>query len=414
MTYKEYIEKYVGEDVFCNIKDYSFNYNQPINTFDDEVSIKGIMVELKNITNILGFKKEYSVESTHPELLKVWSKSNIKKPSEVFYLSPESIVINDGEEMVVSIGKYIESLFSKEEVLFLSVEKFEEAAVVFEKSKTVLVEKYKRMREYFNLKKDNEEKKLPLSKKDWEKYFSQIQILSTVTKYMEKIHQNMILSILEVGYRVEDNFFDINIMEEKLTKKDELLSLLNTIGDPRVKYLVYGIYLGLGKDNLAPLRYLKFKDIDEINMIAISETEKGKEIFYIDEDFLAIAEECYELDKYLSINSSSGQRRVYHYNMNSEYILKTKRSRLTEDGLKQISYNTASVLLRQTQELLGIDEKFKVFNLELSRCLNQMKEIHDKKDVAWDENTVETYRSMLGVSQQSDVILEGYRLLYGE
>lgn len=345
--------------------------------------------------------KKTSFESKFPELKKYWSKQNDVKMNEVapssnkFYKFECPICGEIFEKRISKIvnTKFIDKHMEEHEDKKIANEYNILNADLFNKiiddKKVDDIHKYHLKTRYLHLFKylrDNN--KLTKKKDNYIASFTISDILEYTNIYAsEKKYSTMMtfVNTLEyifelLGYKVTFRSLkvkDLKVSDYEYLKKEELVNLCYELMNYQDKFILYAIFCGILGKNAEDLRCIKKNDLDfENNTIKLKDR-----IIRMDETLKRYAKGTFKQRNYaqfLDEDSKNSTNLYYDFNMESEYLIKTKPSTTNDNGTNAMPYSTLvrrfSILNKAINKMYVTDEvKLSINSVYYSGFMHQMK-----------------------------------------
>ncbi|EOU2097122.1 hypothetical protein C0L75_03115 [Clostridium perfringens] len=138
-------------------------------------------------------------------------------------------------------------------------------------------------------------------------------------------------------------------MKKDIINKDELLKKLNNVVNDQDKFIAMAIFYGILGTDAKDLINLKVSDIDfEKNIIRI-----GNRTIIMEDDFKKIIQAAINQKFYLVNSDNDHCLNDYEFNENSEYVIKVKPMKNTQNGLGKISTKGLKKRLETVSESIG-------------------------------------------------------------
>lgn len=129
--------------------------------------------------------------------------------------------------------------------------------------------------------------------------------------------------------------------------KDELMEIIREIVNAQDKFIVMALFNGISGEDMVEIRELKVSDVDFENNTITLPNRKIK----MDAQFMEITKEAIAQRTYLNKSSDSiYATEKFDFNMDSEYILKSKPNSKNNFGNREMAYQA----LRTRVKRLGL------------------------------------------------------------
>lgn len=179
---------------------------------------------------------------------------------------------------------------------------------------------------------------------------------------------NVIAKYNNIENIITNKDIKLEIKNKEYITKEELLGALEEIQNPQDRFILYGLYCNIQGKDFINLRNLKIKDIDLNNRTlnlpdgTVYKYDNVLEKIILD----TIEEEYYYVNEH--INNVIPEIKL---NKNSEYLIRTRPSKISDGGLKPLSRIGIHKKQKKIFDFLGLDLLAK--DLFSSNLLEQMR-----------------------------------------
>lgn len=240
---------------------------------------------------------------------------------------------------------------------------------------------------------------------------------SRVTLYSNIKCLNMILKDRDICIKLNSSDYieKLNFSENKYFNKREIQQLCNVFSNAQDKFIVYALWNGIMGKDYTDLVNLKVTDIvkDEIGT-PLYINVSGRKV-KCDEFMQEIVQDVLEDDIYYQYTETVD--RSYELNMDSEYIIKVKRTKKTNDGLSHMNKSGVQSRLEMLSNIFDEDNlniKFTGKSLVRSGIMYIMFEKHISENITWTANEIKKWFKSEGLKGDVSEIHRIYHKKYDE
>lgn len=200
---------------------------------------------------------------------------------------------------------------------------------------------------------------------------------------------------------------DYDIKEKTQTKGiyslDEVEYAINNLINPIDKFIVLAIYNGITGNRYSELLNLKRTDIDLKN----STICVGGKTIVMDKLFKKITIDALNQTEYAYL-TTNGDIKYYEFNLNSEYVLRTKPLKRNRNGLEPIGFEGFKTRFKNIVK--SIDLETTVSTLEKSGYIHKLREIKEN----WTAEEMRGFIKDNKINVDCTNLLRLYNNFYGE
>ena len=166
-------------------------------------------------------------------------------------------------------------------------------------------------------------------------------------------------------------------------KESELIEVVKKrVKNPQDRFLILALFYGVNTNKIDDITKIKISDVDfESNVIHYAGTTMP-----MNEEFRRITKEAIEQTTYETIFIAGTENDTYKLNMDSEYIIKTKPMKISNDGLHYLKYSGFRARLLTLKKKMNIEEL--TVNSLTSSCIAE-RLLNIKKD--WKSLEIKEY-----------------------
>ena len=195
---------------------------------------------------------------------------------------------------------------------------------------------------------------------------------------------------------------------------DEIKSICNSFINASDSFIIYALYNNLRGKEFKDILNIKTSDVaDDNSYIMINDSK-----FICDDYMQKLLEVLRKEDIYIKNMEIVGTNvpDYYAYNMDSEYLLKTIKSKRNNNGLSPMKRITLQTRLIRLSDMFysntGIKINLSATNLATSKILYEMFVKETTEGVVWDMPTIELWFKEMNYKGNSAEIFRKYKLKY--
>lgn len=195
---------------------------------------------------------------------------------------------------------------------------------------------------------------------------------------------------------------------------DEVKSICNSFINASDSFIIYALYNNLRGKEFKDILNIKTSDVADDNSYIMINGSK----FICDDYMQKLLEVLRKEDIYIKNMEIVGTNvpDYYAYNMDSEYLLKTIKSKRNNNGLSPMKRITLQTRLIRLSDMFyastGIKINLSATNLATSKILYEMFVKETTEGVVWDMPTIELWFKEMNYKGNSAEIFRKYKLKY--
>ena len=195
---------------------------------------------------------------------------------------------------------------------------------------------------------------------------------------------------------------------------DEIKSICNSFINASDSFIIYALYNNLRGKEFKDILNIKTSDVADDNSYIMINNSK----FICDDYMQKLLEVLRKEDIYIKNMEIVGTNvpDYYAYNMDSEYLLKTIKSKRNNNGLSPMKRITLQTRLIRLSDMFynntGIKINLSATNLATSKILYEMFVKETTEGVVWDMPTIELWFKEMNYKGNSAEIFRKYKLKY--
>lgn len=195
---------------------------------------------------------------------------------------------------------------------------------------------------------------------------------------------------------------------------DEVKSICNSFINASDSFIIYALYNNLRGKEFKDILNIKTSDVSDDNSYIMINNSK----FICDDYMQKLLEVLRKEDIYIKNMEIVGTNvpDYYAYNMDSEYLLKTIKSKRNNNGLSPMKRITLQTRLIRLSDMFynntGIKINLSATNLATSKILYEMFVKETTEGVVWDMPTIESWFKEMNYKGNSAEIFRKYKLKY--
>lgn len=228
---------------------------------------------------------------------------------------------------------------------------------------------------------------------------------------------NQILKDNNVNIQIESSNY-VNELTQSDTMDyftlDEIKSICNSFINASDSFIIYALYNNLRGKEFKDILNIKTSDVADDNSYIMINNSK----FICDDYMQKLLEVLRKEDIYIKNMEIVGTNvpDYYAYNMDSEYLLKTIKSKRNNNGLSPMKKITIQTRLIRLSDMFynntGIKINLSATNLATSKILYEMFVKETTEGVVWDMPTIELWFKEMNYKGNSAEIFRKYKLKY--
>ena len=228
---------------------------------------------------------------------------------------------------------------------------------------------------------------------------------------------NQILKDNNVNIQIESSDY-VNELTQSDTMDyftlDEVKSICNSFINASDSFIIYALYNNLRGKEFKDILNIKTSDVADDNSYIMINNSK----FICDDYMQKLLEVLRKEDIYIKNMEIVGTNvpDYYAYNMDSEYLLKTIKSKRNNNGLSPMKRITLQTRLIRLSDMFynntGIKINLSATNLATSKILYEMFVKETTEGVVWDMPTIESWFKEMNYKGNSAEIFRKYKLKY--
>ena len=228
---------------------------------------------------------------------------------------------------------------------------------------------------------------------------------------------NQILKDNNVNIQIESSDY-VNELTQSDTMDyftlDEVKSICNSFINASDSFIIYALYNNLRGKEFKDILNIKTSDVADDNSYIMINNSK----FICDDYMQKLLEVLRKEDIYIKNMEIVGTNvpDYYAYNMDSEYLLKTIKSKRNNNGLSPMKRITLQTRLIRLSDMFynntGIKINLSATNLATSKILYEMFVKETTEGVVWDMPTIELWFKEMNYKGNSAEIFRKYKLKY--
>ncbi|MFR2314887.1 hypothetical protein [Terrisporobacter sp.] len=208
---------------------------------------------------------------------------------------------------------------------------------------------YTTLQQYFGDKpiKDLGEEEL---KKYCKLYWCNDVTVATARGYL--LYVNEVLKNEGNPYKMHVEDFNCKIIRHGYITKKELDQCINDLENPQDQFIIYALFEGIMGDKFEELRFLKKNQVD----LKKRTIDLGDRTIRMNVEFTEIIASALEQHEYYLINFRDGAKvTTYDLNEYSEFVLKSRKTKNTLDGLAPFGYEGLRARVKRINAFLGME-----------------------------------------------------------
>lgn len=234
-----------------------------------------------------------------------------------------------------------------------------------------------------------------------ERYKTNATKTSILTKLMTELGLNITFKCINPN--------DIKKNLHEYPSLDDVLDICNSLINYQDRFIVYSVFCGFAELSLFNLRNLKVKDVDFENNIVIDDGKKVP----VDDIFIDLSSKTKKQRIYYKPMSQESLQNLttslsYDFNLESEYLIKTKPTSKNENGVKPIS----QIALRQRFSFLNETLDAWILTPRHLRIAGFMHKMHEEHGGKWTIGMINEFKTKLGYKIDSHEVLITYNQKY--
>ena len=228
---------------------------------------------------------------------------------------------------------------------------------------------------------------------------------------------NQILKDNNVNIQIESSNY-VNELTQSDTMDyftlDEIKFICNSFINASDSFIIYALYNNLRGKEFKDILNIKTSDVADDNSYIMINGSK----FICDDYMQKLLEVLRKEDIYIKNMEIVGTNvpDYYAYNMDSEYLLKTIKSKRNNNGLSPMKRITLQTRLIRLSDMFynntGIKINLSATNLATSKILYEMFVKETTEGVVWDMPTIESWFKEMNYKGNSAEIFRKYKLKY--
>ena len=228
---------------------------------------------------------------------------------------------------------------------------------------------------------------------------------------------NQILKDNNVNIQIESSNY-VNELTQSDTMDyftlNEIKSICNSFINASDSFIIYALYNNLRGKEFKDILNIKTSDVADDNSYIMINNSK----FICDDYMQKLLEVLRKEDIYIKNMEIVGTNvpDYYAYNMDSEYLLKTIKSKRNNNGLSPMKRITLQTRLIRLSDMFynntGIKINLSATNLATSKILYEMFVKETTEGVVWDMPTIELWFKEMNYKGNSAEIFRKYKLKY--
>ena len=228
---------------------------------------------------------------------------------------------------------------------------------------------------------------------------------------------NQILKDNNVNIKIESSDYVNELVKSNSINYytlDEIKSICNSFINASDSFIIYALYNNLRGKEFKDILNIKTSDVADDNSYIMINNSK----FICDDYMQKLLEVLRKEDIYIKNMEIVGTNvpDYYAYNMDSEYLLKTIKSKRNNNGLSPMKRITLQTRLIRLSDMFynntGIKINLSATNLATSKILYEMFVKETTEGVVWDMPTIELWFKEMNYKGNSAEIFRKYKLKY--
>ena len=228
---------------------------------------------------------------------------------------------------------------------------------------------------------------------------------------------NQILKDNNVNIKIESSDYVNELVKSNSINYytlDEIKSICNSFINASDSFIIYALYNNLRGKEFKDILNIKTSDVADDNSYIMINNSK----FICDDYMQKLLEVLRKEDIYIKNMEIVGTNvpDYYAYNMDSEYLLKTIKSKRNNNGLSPMKRITLQTRLIRLSDMFynntGIKINLSATNLATSKILYEMFVKETTEGVVWDMPTIESWFKEMNYKGNSAEIFRKYKLKY--
>ena len=224
-----------------------------------------------------------------------------------------------------------------------------------------------------------------------------VNVLRSTNRSAFYNHLQLLNNILEsknINYQVkEEKLVDRCVIfdESKYFTKSQILDICDLLLNACDKFIIYAMFCGILGKEYDELRNIKVKDIAEDFSYIVIDDRK----ILLDDNLKEFTRETLEQEVY--VKNENGIYKYQEFNMNSEYLLKTIKSKRNDMGMKKLGKSTFAVKLMKLSEELqagGINATLTASGIYYSGIMYKIFEMESLYGIRWSISKIKNYLDM--------------------
>ena len=223
---------------------------------------------------------------------------------------------------------------------------------------------------------------------------------------------NDILANKNINYQLREiELVDkcVKINESKYFTKTQILDICDLLLNACDKFIIYAMFCGILGKEYDDLRNIKIKDVaEDYSYILID----GRKIL-LDDTLKEYVKEVVEQEVY--VKNENGVYKYQEFNMNSEYLLKTIKSKRNNYGFNKMGKSVFAVKLMKLSEELqagGINATLTASGIYYSGIMYKMFELESLYGITWSISKIKNYLDMNNFNINANEISFKYHNFY--
>lgn len=242
-----------------------------------------------------------------------------------------------------------------------------------------------------------------------------VNVLRSTNRSAFYNHLQLLNNILEsknINYQVkEEKLVDKCVIfdESKYFTKSQILDICDLLINSCDKFIIYAIFCGILGKSYSDLRNIKIKDIAEDYSYIVIDGKKT----LLDDRLKEFTKEVVEQEVY--IKNENGMYKYQEFNMNSEYLLKTIKSKRNDMGMKKLGKSTFAVKLMKLSEQLregNVNVTLTASGIYYSGVMYKMFEMESLYNIRWSISKIKNYLDINGYNINENEISFKYHNFY--
>lgn len=180
------------------------------------------------------------------------------------------------------------------------------------------------------------------------KYWFDDVTINTCRGYLQYI--NIYLEEKNINCKLHVTDFNVKEVKDGLVSKKEVMSYIDILENEQDKFIIYALFNGISGKEVEELRTLKVEQIDfENKKITLPDR-----VVNMDDTLVQLAKDAIRQNSYDLMKFSDGASvQSFEFNMNSEYILKSRPTKTNSMGLDAMKYDAFRKRLKTITHYLG-------------------------------------------------------------